>query len=360
MANIDRSSRDLLAHVHVGETVSSVLAHHGFANFNREQLISQSGMPSDFRLGTDDAYLVSETHHRRTTEVRFFERHKDTSYVFWHDNQRAGAELQVIPLETRIKDISGHIAGSLWASITELVASPWVATRFMDAYLFDNDSTQTLPRGARFSMQVEEKYWNGQFLKYGEVTKTTLEVNGRPERRHFVRLDDGGGVFVDEQLHGARRPLYAPVSYLRISSPFQPHRYHPIRHRYVAHLGTDFELPAGTPIFAAQDGFISRMGHDRAAGNFIAIRHFGGFESSYSHLNHLPPRTYIGQRVKAGQKIAEVGCTGYCTSAHLHFAVKRFGQWMNPIFVIRNYPHQYEDKVLSQVSLLRKKLARQD
>jgi len=362
-AHIEQSgsaTTDRLFDIRLGDTVSTVLLRHGFGIFNRDRLIAESGMPSDFRLVPHEHYLVSSYVNKPVTEVRFFEAHKDATYVFWHDHRKsAGGETQVIPLETRTKEISGRVLGSIISSILSFIPNNWVATRFMDAYAFDTDATRDLQRGARFGLRVEEKFWKGRFLKYGEITKTSLELNGRPQDRHFIRLD-GGGIFIDEDLHGQRRPLYSPVTYMRISSPFQTNRYHPIRKRIIAHLGTDFELPWGTPVFSAQDGRISKLGRDRASGYYVVIQHMSGFQSSYSHLSHMPKNLFVGAHIRAGQTVGEVGCTGYCTMPHLHFAVKRYGQWMNPIFVIKGYPQQFEGQVLERASQIRKKIARKD
>ncbi|HWU42130.1 MAG TPA: M23 family metallopeptidase, partial [Bdellovibrio sp.] len=49
-----------------------------------------------------------------------------------------------------------------------------------------------------------------------------------------------------------------------------------------------------------------------------------------------------GLKISAGEKIAEVGCTGYCTRAHLHFAIRFHGRMVDPLKYIKAYPYQME------------------
>lgn len=90
------------------------------------------------------------------------------------------------------------------------------------------------------------------------------------------------------------------------------------------HDGVDLGAPAGTPIFAAASGTVIFAGLDStASGNSkLVIVHDGanaGFETIYLHWQ----KSYVivGQKVSAGQVIAEVGSVGYSTGPHLHFSV---------------------------------------
>ncbi len=56
-------------------------------------------------------------------------------------------------------------------------------------------------------------------------------------------------------------------------------------------------------------------------GNLVAIEHPGGEYSAYAHLKTGSVRVKVGDRVKQGQQIAEVGDTGDYYMAHLHFQI---------------------------------------
>ena len=94
----------------------------------------------------------------------------------------------------------------------------------------------------------------------------------------------------------------------------------PITGETETHSGTDIAAPTGTPILSAADGIVELAGNfGNGYGNYVIIRHSITTETLYGHCSVLNVRA--GQLVKKGQKIAEVGSTGYSTGPHLHFEV---------------------------------------
>ncbi|WP_448626606.1 M23 family metallopeptidase [Geodermatophilus sp. URMC 64] len=91
----------------------------------------------------------------------------------------------------------------------------------------------------------------------------------------------------------------------------------------VQHLGQDIAAPIGTPIYAATSGVVKRAGPATGFGLAVYIRGDDGAVTVYGHVN----RYFVsaGQRVSAGQQIAEVGNRGQSTGPHLHFEVHPSG-----------------------------------
>lgn len=96
----------------------------------------------------------------------------------------------------------------------------------------------------------------------------------------------------------------------------------------------DFELPVGTPVFAARGGIVvdeigdyAGNGLDRdldvGRANFVRILHADGTLALYGHLQRGSLRVSPGQRVARGQHIADSGNTGFSSGPHLHFVVQR-------------------------------------
>ena len=93
----------------------------------------------------------------------------------------------------------------------------------------------------------------------------------------------------------------------------------------------DFIVDKETPVLAAADGIvtfvkdISDIGGPNPAyweyTNFIVIMHSNGEYSRYDHLSYNSSTVKVGQHVRAGEKIAKVGMTGYTYLPHLHFQV---------------------------------------
>jgi murein DD-endopeptidase MepM/ murein hydrolase activator NlpD len=100
------------------------------------------------------------------------------------------------------------------------------------------------------------------------------------------------------------------------------------------HEGLDIANRIGNPVIAPADGIVSDTGKDSAYGNFIAISHGFGINSRFLHLSKILVRP--GQRVKRGDKIAEVGTTGKSTGPHLHYEVRVNGIPVNPVRYIVN------------------------
>jgi murein DD-endopeptidase MepM/ murein hydrolase activator NlpD len=96
----------------------------------------------------------------------------------------------------------------------------------------------------------------------------------------------------------------------------------------------DIAMPVGTNVLAARDGIVFDvasknyrggldLSRDGEAANIIRILHDDGSFSLYAHLNWNSIRVKPGDRVRAGQYIADSGNTGFTSGPHLHFSVQR-------------------------------------
>jgi murein DD-endopeptidase MepM/ murein hydrolase activator NlpD len=92
----------------------------------------------------------------------------------------------------------------------------------------------------------------------------------------------------------------------------------------VTHYGVDIAAPIGTPIYAATTGVVQRAGAATGFGQAVYIRGDDGAVTVYGHVN----RYFVaaGDRVSAGEQIAEVGNRGQSTGPHLHFEVHPSGE----------------------------------
>lgn len=105
-------------------------------------------------------------------------------------------------------------------------------------------------------------------------------------------------------------------------------RIHPIFGSLKMHNGIDLKANY-EDVHAVLDGIITEAGWDsKGGGNYVKIKHFNRFETSYLHLSEIFYK--VGKKVRAGFIIGKSGNTGNSTGPHLHFAVKEFGQSINP------------------------------
>jgi murein DD-endopeptidase MepM/ murein hydrolase activator NlpD len=100
------------------------------------------------------------------------------------------------------------------------------------------------------------------------------------------------------------------------------------------HEGIDISNRIGSLVVAPSDGIVSDIGDDWVYGKILVISH--GFETNtrYGHLNKVLVK--VGQQVKRGDKIAEVGMTGKTTGPHLHYEVRVNGIPANPMRYVLN------------------------
>jgi murein DD-endopeptidase MepM/ murein hydrolase activator NlpD len=95
------------------------------------------------------------------------------------------------------------------------------------------------------------------------------------------------------------------------------------------HYGLDFRGSIGTPIVAAADGVVIEAGPASGFGLWVRIQLDDGTVHVYGHMNSYS--VSVGEHVKAGEQIAEVGNRGQSTGPHLHFEVwTSGGQKVNP------------------------------
>lgn len=96
----------------------------------------------------------------------------------------------------------------------------------------------------------------------------------------------------------------------------------------------DVAMPVGTDIVAARGGIVFDVASTNFKGgpdpddyadlaNIVRVLHDDGTYSVYAHLNWNSIRVRPGERVLAGQYIADSGNTGFSSGPHLHFAVQR-------------------------------------
>jgi hypothetical protein len=100
------------------------------------------------------------------------------------------------------------------------------------------------------------------------------------------------------------------------------------------HKGIDIAGPVGTPIQAAADGTVIAAGWQSGGyGNLVEVKHSDGTTTRYGHNSKLS--VSVGQVVRQGQQIAEMGSTGHSTGSHLHFEIRPSGgSAVNPIALL--------------------------
>jgi murein DD-endopeptidase MepM/ murein hydrolase activator NlpD len=127
--------------------------------------------------------------------------------------------------------------------------------------------------------------------------------------------------------------LASPMEFSRVTSGFAM-RFHPVLHRWKAHLGTDYAAETGTPVRAVGDGVVVFAGEQNGFGNVVIVRHNNTDETVYAHLSRIAAQP--GRSVNQGQTIGAVGMTGWATGPHLHFEFRVNGAHRDPTEIARS------------------------
>ncbi|WP_374575855.1 peptidoglycan DD-metalloendopeptidase family protein [Phenylobacterium sp.] len=222
----------------------------------------------------------------------------------------------------------GEIDGSLYESAARLGATPTVTAQVAKMFAHKLDFQRDIQPGDKFTLIFDRKVTeSGRTIQSGDVEYA--QIKGvkfyRFERR------DGDVEYFDENGKNVRGFLLrTPVDGARMTSTFGM-RKHPILGYTRMHKGIDFGAGMGTPVVAAGDGVVVEARRWGTYGNWVRIRHTGGWDTGYAHLSRFAKGLHAGDRVRQGQVIAYVGSTGASTGPHLHYEIWKNGQRVNPI-----------------------------
>jgi murein DD-endopeptidase MepM/ murein hydrolase activator NlpD len=217
-------------------------------------------------------------------------------------------------------------------AILKKTGSRKVAGVFVAAFKHSLNFKNDIRKGDELVMLYSQKYRLGQPFSMPTLDAAMIEMGNK---KHYIYLNDDDRYY-DANAHEVEGFLLArPVRGARISSYFTKRRWHPVLHKWKAHLGVDYAARRGTPVIAAGSGKIIYAARLGTYGNLIKIRHNDGYETRYAHLKSFRRGIYRGKYVKKGQTIAYVGTTGRSTGPHLHFELRKRGVAINPLRVVQ-------------------------
>lgn len=123
-------------------------------------------------------------------------------------------------------------------------------------------------------------------------------------------------------------PINPDPSIYRLSSGFG-YRKDPISGRTARHMGVDFAMKPGNPVYATGDGVIESVKFEFFGyGNHVVVDHGFGYKTRYAHLKSIG--VVEGMKVKRGECLGLSGNSGKSSGPHLHYEVIYKGNPINP------------------------------
>jgi len=256
----------------------------------------------------------------------------NTVMVSRTDDGSFTADSEEKPIYRSLKGYSGTIDHSLYVSAKEAGVPDGVIIDLIKMYSWNVDFQRDIQSGDKFEIMFEEYATDAGDVVSGKsnIVYARLTLGDRDMPFYLYETATGDTDYFDDKGMSAKKALMkTPIDGARLSSGFGMRR-HPVLGYGKVHKGIDFAAAPGTPIYAAGDGTIERIGPFSSYGNYIRIRHRKDLHTAYAHMKGFRSGLKTGHRVKQGQIIGYVGTTGRSTGPHLHYEVLVNGKHVNP------------------------------
>ena len=185
-----------------------------------------------------------------------------------------------------------------------------------------------------------------QVLKVPPRRKRTAQVSRKtptwPGRRNVVRESSKRSSSRSRVTSTAPRTVKPSKLVARVTLPAEVDFIWPVNGKVSSffgrrgkrrHQGIDIAAATGTPVRAAEDGYV--IFSDKGPGGYglmVILRHPNGFHTIYAHNSENVVKK--GVKVRQGEVIARVGKTGRASGSHLHFEIRNRTKPKDPLFYL--------------------------
>ncbi len=174
-----------------------------------------------------------------------------------------------------------------------------------------------LPTVISSNVQINPGHYNSEYIRLSADRQELLDPQN--VNSELAKLNAAWTVF--NPIHYWTGLFRVPVDkFIKISSPFGTRRSYDGGPFVSYHEGTDFAVPAGTPVHAPADGVVVVAEPLSVRGNAVVIDHGWGVFTGLYHLSEI--KVTPGQTVKQGDLVGLSGNTGLSTGAHLHWDIR--------------------------------------
>ncbi len=327
-----------------GDTLEKLFKPFGLSREEKQtwfRSIRKHYSPKRLRTGKEIYFFFSKNgsirpgeNKARHLKILELDLNKDWILTWERGNQGIVFSKRERPYQTEVRTIGGTITDSVYWNGVRLGLHPTVISQFVDIFGWDVNFQTDVRSGDYFKVLYKRKFRKGsKKTESFRILAAALINRGQKHFAVYFQKENSADNYYDlEGRSLARTFLRYPVEYSRISSTFVHARFHPILKIKRPHHGVDFAAKPGTPVRAVGNGRITYAGWKKGGyGRFIEIQHGSVFRTHYAHLRGFAREIQRGAKVRKGQIIGYVGCTGLCTGPHLHFALYKNRKVVNPL-----------------------------
>ncbi len=237
-------------------------------------------------------------------------------------------------VDKKVASAAGLIESSLFVDGQKAGLSDAKIMELAGIFGWDIDFALEIRAGDQFRVLYEEHFLDDEKLRDGPILAAEFTNRGKTFRAVRYEGLNGETGYFDDEGHSKRRAfLRTPIKFARISSRFNPKRWHPVLKKWRSHKGVDYAAPSGTPIKASGDGRVVHRGTKGGYGRTVILQHAGKYTTLYAHMSKYSKRAKVGARVKQGQVIGYVGRSGLASGPHLHYEFRVNGAHKDPLRV---------------------------
>ena len=323
-------------HVHVrrGDTIGRMLTSRGLGAGEAATWIRAAARVYDLR-GIRPRHGLTLRFDRATRALEGIRYEIDDRSLLVLERTEAGitAERAGLPYFIEVKGVAGRIERGFQQDAARAGLPRSVVSELAEIFGWEVDLANDLRAGDDFRV-LYENIWQAGALRpeTGKVLAAGIHARGRDITAVLFEDADGrGGYYRPDGQPVSREFLRYPVEFTEITSQFSSRRRHPILGIERPHLGVDLAAPTGTPVRAVASGAVVTSGRYGQLGTTVRIEHAGGVTSTYGHLSRIARSLKEGAAVERGQVVGYVGASGLATGPHLHFAIDRGGDYVDPI-----------------------------
>ncbi|SEI86002.1 Murein DD-endopeptidase MepM and murein hydrolase activator NlpD, contain LysM domain [Allopseudospirillum japonicum] len=330
------STREKMIDIQGGDTLAAVFERAGVGVGQMYQMLSF--------LSTEEKKIITDLHpdHKlhfqldpetdKLLALRLERSPIDSTLITYHKEDQA---YQVSDLtrepEYHFAYKEGTIESTLFSAGERAGLTRATMMRLAEIFAWDIDFALDIRPGDTFRVVYREEFVDGYKYRDGDILVAQVTIQGQTYTGiRYQDSQDEIAYYTPEGKSMRKAFLRNPVDFYRISSNFQPERYHPVLGVKRPHRGVDFAASIGTPIKSVGKGKIVSLGWKGGYGRTVVIQHGGQYSTLYAHMSRYQKGLKAGDSVKQGQVIGYVGKSGLVTGPHLHYELRVNGVHKNP------------------------------